>query len=276
MSDGVMFDMASAQRLVQSTRLVEQNPTALYHDLTSPVSPRPIENSTAWELIFMLNNRTGYRTIPTTSVMYTLLLSEFLYSFVPSSPGSRQFRIHSFKINFPLEQAITDWIMAEGDDIHQNIIEALKELPCYDERTFSYKYRTDIAQFTFGTTQDLNIGADSFNTYYNRGLIEELRYVEYEPNTGNILSAPTDAYYINPFYFFESNAIIPIEYFGTGSGDFIEIVSNENYVSSIRNLIEGVGVYGFAIGFPLADSLYLVPNRPNRIMFPVYSDSILP
>lgn len=275
-----MFDLASAQRLVQSTRLVEQNPTALYHDLTSPQSTRPIENTTAWELIYMLNNRTGYRTIPTTSVMYTMLLSEFLYSFIPASSGASQYRIHSFKMSFPLEQATTDWIIVEGDDPHLNIIDALKELPCYDERTFSYKYSNDptanIAQFTFGTTQDLTIGADSFNTYYNRGLIEQLRFVEYNPYTNNILSAPSDAYYISPFYFYESNAIVPIELFGTGSGDFIEIVSHENYVTSVRTLFEGVGAYGFAIGFPLTDTLFLVPNRPNRIMFPVYSESILP
>lgn len=289
MSDeGVMFDYESAQRLIRSNKLVEGNPSSLFPDLPSgSMFDRPNQSTIPWEVLWVVGRMVGYKLTQTTSLFYTFLLNDFYSAFsLPYlNTRVRNFRIHSFKIKFQSENVTTDWIVVPEsnnyDDIHEAIIAEFKKLSFYDEELFTYEYysTTDfesLAQFSFGLTSSV-VNVNTLNTEFLPScLIEQVRYVEIDSNN-QVIAAPTDAYFINPFYFSESNYILPITeiYSGEFSDLRVDIVSYENYFKTLPFYYDLNSPRGFALGFQLEDGRYLVPNLPSRIIYPLFSEGEL-
>lgn len=290
MSEGVLFDYESTQRLAKSNRLVEGNPSALYLDLPSgSMFDRPIDTSVPWEVLFVVSPTKALPTITTSSLMYTLILDDFLQAFTlpTSNTRLRNYRIHSFKIRLLLpENVTTDWIILPDnlDDptvylpqIHNAIDQALQATSAYNEDFYSYSFTSlsngvSIAQFTFGSTVTLSTTSPNNSAFQNAGYIEELRYAEINEQR-QIISSPTDAYFINPFYFYLSNHIIDLQ--SVNSSNYIPIVTYENYIPRINETLGIVGYLGYALGFRIEDSRYLVPNIPRRILYPLFTEGLL-
>lgn len=289
-TDGVMFDEQSALRLARSNRLVESNPSALYPELLSgPMFDRPVDSSIPWEVLFIVSPTQALTTTVTSSLMYTLILDDFLQAFTlpVSNARPKNYRIHSFKIRLLLPENITtDWIILPNslDDpttylpqIHNAIDQALQATSVYNEDLYSYSFTglsngTSIAQFTFGSTVTLSTASPTNSAFQNAGYIEELRYVEINDQR-QVISSPTDAYFINPFYFYLSNHIIDLQ--SVNSSNYIPIVTYENYIPRINETLGIVGYLGYALGFRIDDSRYLVPNIPRRILYPLFTEGLL-
>lgn len=280
-SDGVMFDEASARRLGITNRLVENNPEALYSTLPSgPMFDRPYESPNPYETLFIISNFQAIIAEMRSVVWYRFNINQFYGSFYNTidSTDLPTFMIHSFKMDLQ-SAGVTDWIeippqaTTDPNDfvrlLGENIQAALEALPLYNSNFFIFERMQvsvgalDTFQFTFG--EERNQTFNQFQTviteFYSYAAIKEIRYVSVDPDSREIISAPSNAYFINPFYIEESHY-----YVDTANGTLVKIIVDTSHTNShLLNYFQGFIGYGIRMD----DGLYLVPNVQHRIPFPL-------
>lgn len=284
-TDGVMFDEQSAKRLVQSNRLVESNPNALYYDLPSgSMFDRPSESGKIiYDVLWARSNQdiyqtTAYRTYKTKNLWYIMNLGLFIgltRSLYDDTESQTSYGIHSFKIT--VNDHTSDWIdlptdpeLSDGEfkkELGTRIITALENFPQYTEETFfaefidtsdsgndSVDYASASLQFSFGLSGAFSTQPNNTIPTWMYSYVSEVRYYRIGDNN-TFVSGPSSGLYINPFYLFVSN-------YRVYKNINVKLLTfDKNYIN--------YGQVGFIIGLAVEPSTYVVAYSPIRIQTPI-------